>query len=217
MRRLGCSLVAIVVLLLLPGEAIASGGGGCYSPITDRPGSTVDIKNFCFDPAVVRIGEGEEVSWTNRDKVEHNVYAGPIWGSRTMRLGDRVTVRFDRAGVFTYACIFHPGMVGTVIVGDGYSGSVIRGQEARIEVTEFLRADEVDETTASGESATARVEMQVIAAGIEPAAAEASERSSLWGPVIALLVIAALCLFALVTGRSVRRREDKDTDDILRR
>jgi plastocyanin len=216
MRRLGCSLVAIATLLLLPGEAVASGGGGCYSPITDRATSTVKMKNFCFDPAVVRIDEGEEIAWTNLDEVKHNLYAGPIWGSRTMRESDRTTVSFERAGVFTYVCAYHPGMVGTVVVGDGYSGPVIRGEKAGIHVTGFERAEEVAKTAALGFSPTAPVEMQVISAKAAPAAADAGARSSLWGPVIALLVIAALCLFALVTGRSARRRE-KEEDDILRR
>lgn len=218
MRRLWCSLTVIVAVSLLPGEAVASGGGGCYGPIKDRPGPEVRMKNFCFDPAVVRIPKGDEVTWTNLDESKHNIYAGPLWGTRTLREYDETTVRFDRAGIFTYVCNYHPAMVGTVVVGDGYSGPVIGGKDAGIKVTDFVRAEPKKTADLSDTSDTGPLGMQAVAAEADPvAAAEASSRSSLWGPLIALLVIAALCLFALVTGRSVRRREPEDKENILRK
>ena len=218
MRRLGCVSIVAVALSLLPGEAMASGGAGCYGPIKDRPGPDVKMKNFCFDPAVVRIPQGEEVAWTNLDQTKHNVYAGPLWGTRTLREGDVTTVRFDRAGVFTYVCAYHPGMVGTVVVGDGYSGPTIGGKAAGIEVTGFERAEGEKTAALSHSSATGRLGMEVVAAQAAPiAAADTNSRSSLWGPAIALLVIAALCVFALVTGRSAGRRKDDEENDILRK
>lgn len=214
MRRLGCVFVVIAGLTVVPISPAASGGGGCYGPIKDRRASSVKIKDFCFDATVVRIPKGGEVEWTNLDEVKHNVYAGPLWGTRVLREGDRTTVRFGREGIFSYVCIFHGGMTGTVVVGDGYSGPTIRLREADIKVTSFERkrprrvsdANGSDSTPFAGEVAAAKA-----------APAEANERSSLWGPAIALMVIAALCAFALVMGRSVRRHEDDEENNILRK
>ena len=214
MRRLGCVFVVIAGLTLVPISSAASGGGGCYGPIKDRRASSVKMKDFCFDPAVVRIPKGGEVEWTNLDEVKHNVSAGPLWGTRVLREGDRTTVRFSREGIFSYVCILHTGMAGTVVVGDGYSGPTIRGKAADIKVTSFERkrprrvsdADGSDSTPFAGEAAAAKA-----------APPDAGERSSLWGPAIALMVIAALCAFALVTGRSAGRRKENEEDNILRK
>jgi hypothetical protein len=58
------------------------------------------------------------VTWTNRDKVEHTVTGvGREWGDyEPMMEGGTANNRFDKAGVYPYFCVFHPGMVGAVVV-----------------------------------------------------------------------------------------------------
>jgi plastocyanin len=99
--------------------ALASGGGGCGRPLTDRNGVSVAIKDFCFGPTVIRLRAGQSVTWTNRDPFVHTVLgANGLWGSFEELGPDQTVVyRFDRTGVFPYACTVHTGMVGAVVVG----------------------------------------------------------------------------------------------------
>lgn len=106
------------------GPAAASGGGGCGGPMTEGTGSTVVIRRSCFTPTVLHVAPGTDVSFVNRDPLPHNVLgAGGEWGSFE-RLPRRApaTYRFEQEGTFAYACLYHPGMIGTVVVGNGVGG-----------------------------------------------------------------------------------------------
>jgi plastocyanin len=105
----------------VPATAAASGGGGCGAKVSDEPGTTVDIRDFCFAPTVLRAEPGETITFSNLDTTGHTVLgANGSWGSFDMlhpRTGT-VSYRFVRPGVYAYVCTYHPGMVGTVVVGD---------------------------------------------------------------------------------------------------
>ena len=105
--------------LIVPGTAVAGGGGHCGDPGVEEAGSEVTIEKGCFAPAVLHVEEGDTVTWTNNDPVDHNVMgAGAAWGSQAL-LGSRTfSRRFDSVGTYPYVCTFHPGMVGAVVVGD---------------------------------------------------------------------------------------------------
>ena len=52
----------------------------------------------------------------------HNVTAND-WGHwDDMYEGDRFTASFDEEGIFPFACTYHPGMSGAIVVGDGGTG-----------------------------------------------------------------------------------------------
>jgi hypothetical protein len=36
-----------------------------------------------------------------------------------MDFGDAYTATFDEAGIYPFACSYHPGMTGAIVVGDG--------------------------------------------------------------------------------------------------
>ncbi len=73
----------------------------------------------CFTPSTLHVDAGTTVTFVNRDPFEHNV-SGNGWGRfESMAQGDRVSARFDDDGIFAYACSIHPGMTGSVVVGDG--------------------------------------------------------------------------------------------------
>jgi plastocyanin len=116
-----CAVVALplTVAVVAVHPALASGGGGCGRPLTDRSGVSVAIKDFCFGPTVLRLRAGQSVTWTNRDPFVHTVLgANGLWGSfEELRRDQSVIYRFDRTGVFPYACTVHTGMVGAVVVG----------------------------------------------------------------------------------------------------
>lgn len=106
-----------------------AGGGGCHPDPTGKatvarvpagePGrALVDL--CAFQPTVLYVDEGTEVTWVNKDPFPHSVTGAYIqWGSeRFLSQGDELTERFDKSGVYPFYCLLHPGMVGTVVVGD---------------------------------------------------------------------------------------------------
>ena len=104
-----------VIIVMSP----ASAGGGCHTGVTEGHGMTVEMVEACFTPTVLSISPGETVTWVNRSGLVHNVTAN-LWGNfEDIADGDRVRMRFDDEGTYPYACTYHPGMSGVVIVGDG--------------------------------------------------------------------------------------------------
>jgi plastocyanin len=125
MRRgmLLCTIVAVVGVLGLPG--IASAGGGCHSGVTENDASgqddvTVRLIDACFTATTTAVDAGTPVTFVNMDDgVTHNV-GGNQWGHFDDLLpGDAFTVSFDEAGTYPFACTYHPGMTGAIVVGDG--------------------------------------------------------------------------------------------------
>ena len=97
----------------------ASAGGGCHSDPTSGSGETVEMVGACFTPTTLRIDPGATVTFVNRDPMTHDVTANG-WGRfEPMTEGDAFTVAFDEAGIYPYACTYHPGMTGAIVVGDG--------------------------------------------------------------------------------------------------
>ena len=121
-RRVMLMIVGMMLLVgVMPDVALASGGGGCGRAVTDADGTSVSIRNFCFGPTILRVPEGETVTWVNRDDVPHVVLgANAAWGGYgKVRGGGEVSYRFVSSGVYPYVCTYHPGMIGAVVVGNG--------------------------------------------------------------------------------------------------
>ena len=95
---------------------------------------SVTIADLAFAPRTVTIGEGDSVTWTNQDGVDHTA-TGSGFDSEAMGPGESSTIAFETAGTFAYACAIHPAMRGEVIVKpaapaataspDGGSGTAI--------------------------------------------------------------------------------------------
>ena len=77
----------------------------------------VEIKGFVFEPAVIRVKAGDMIVWENRDIVPHTATAvDGNWDSGDLPEGAAGKVTFIEAGTYSYSCLYHPGMQGTVIV-----------------------------------------------------------------------------------------------------
>jgi plastocyanin len=79
----------------------------------------VEIDNFSFTPASIKVKKGTTVTWTNKDSAPHTVTGvdsnkGPESG--TLNGNDTYTFTFDEVGTFGYICDFHPSMKGEVTV-----------------------------------------------------------------------------------------------------
>jgi plastocyanin len=79
----------------------------------------VNIDNFTFGPAELRVDAGTRVTWTNRDDIPHTVVdaAEPrMVKSPVLDTGDHFEHTFATPGTFHYFCSIHPHMQGTVVV-----------------------------------------------------------------------------------------------------
>lgn len=110
-----CVLFALAILDV---PALA-GGGGCHGGVTTGEGDTVEMVEACFTPTTLRISPGGAVTFVNVSPLVHNVTANG-WGQfGDLGEGDRFRATFDEAGTYPYACSYHPGMSGAIVVGDG--------------------------------------------------------------------------------------------------
>jgi plastocyanin len=112
-------LAVLAATVLAAAPASAGGGGGCHRPATEGSGDTLALTELCFSPTVLRVAPGSEVTIVNRDTIDHPLSRpGGEW-SWDGPIGDRTTVRLERAGTYPFFCYAHPGMVGVVVAGDG--------------------------------------------------------------------------------------------------
>lgn len=124
LRILALSTVEMIFLFIL-GVPVAAGGGGCHQGVTsadatDGDAPTIEMIDACFTPTTLQIEPGSQVTFVSRDvEFTHNV-GGNLWGHfEDMAEGDGFRATFDEAGTYPYACSYHPGMTGAIIVGDG--------------------------------------------------------------------------------------------------
>ena len=64
-----------------------------------------------------------------------------------MAKGDAFTATFDGAGIYPFACQYHPGMTGAIVVGDGKGA----GSGAGITVEPFSAPDPETVTRVGGQ------------------------------------------------------------------
>jgi plastocyanin len=108
-----------VAALAVPAVPASAGGGGCHGDATAGAGDTVEIADGCFGPTTLKVDPGETVTFMNLDPYVHNVSAAG-WGHlNDLHQGDSFQATFADAGVYPFACQYHPAMVGAVVVGDG--------------------------------------------------------------------------------------------------
>ena len=96
---------------------------GCTESETDGPGvNEVWLENLAFDPATKTITAGTMITWTNKDNNIHTVTSGTrgnpdgLFVSGDLNLNGTFSYTFDSVGTFTYFCVYHVGMDGSIIV-----------------------------------------------------------------------------------------------------
>ena len=122
MRRGRTGALAIMLALAAAGmwpAGAAAGGGGCYGGATQGEGDRVEMAKACFTPNVLRVDPGTEVTFVNLDPMTHNVSATGWGTAQDLEKGDSFTATFADEGTFPYACMYHYGMTGAIVVGDG--------------------------------------------------------------------------------------------------
>ena len=129
MRRRPLVLLSTLSLLVLVGLATASAasaGDPCFHATDNRPPATtgattsVAIADCVFAPTVSVVPVGATVTWRNTSFQGHEVVGSNLeWGAhdKVLQQGDTIGWTFDKAGVYAYSCMLHPGMTGTIVVG----------------------------------------------------------------------------------------------------
>lgn len=81
----------------------------------------MDQRNLQFDPFVLIVPVGADVSFPNRDSVRHHVYSfspTKVFELKLYGKDDTRSVRFERPGVVALGCNIHDNMVGFIKVVD---------------------------------------------------------------------------------------------------
>ncbi|PYP40427.1 MAG: hypothetical protein DMD48_03425 [Gemmatimonadetes bacterium] len=129
--RLCCGL--LLASLVACGSSTGYGGNPPPPPPPPAPppppGTVfVTISEYQFSPDTITIAKSTPVRWTNSGTVPHTATAdngsfdsGTLGGTGTDPYGnpiqgDKYDHTFTTAGTFTYYCMFHAQMHGTVIV-----------------------------------------------------------------------------------------------------
>ena len=79
----------------------------------------VTIKQYAYGSGSLNIKQGDTVTWTNRDDVQHDVVVtdGPgHFRSPLLSKGQSWRHTFATAGTYSYTCSLHPDMRGSVAV-----------------------------------------------------------------------------------------------------
>ncbi|MGH2751352.1 MAG: cupredoxin domain-containing protein [Actinomycetota bacterium] len=136
-----------ILILCLALVAVACGNVGENEPaandsatgeqgdIQSSPASEIAIRGIAFVPATFEVDAGTEVTWVNKDPVDHTVTSGiqreqgvpgvekdkPArpdgrFDESLPEQGDAFTSTFDEPGTYTYYCDVHAGMTGEIEV-----------------------------------------------------------------------------------------------------
>jgi plastocyanin len=167
--------------LLLPAPA-AVAGGGCHGGATTGRGDTVEMRDACFTPSTLWIDPGDTVTFVNQDPLTHNISATG-WGNfDVMNQGDLFRATFSAPGIYPYACMYHPGMTGAIVVGDGTGAgngdavTVAADQPSSPSLDAALAAAEPQAPLATGSSGVGWVAGGAIGLGLGLAAGFAVRR-----------------------------------------
>jgi len=124
------SFVQVAVFVFMIGTALAAP----FLP-TARAAATVsvEIKNLAFNPSSITIAPGDTVIWYNNETSTHHSVTSdtgvsPSFDSGEIVAGATWSHTFDTGGTFTYHCMYHSSMHGTVTVQTGipeFSSSIL--------------------------------------------------------------------------------------------
>ena len=70
-----------------------------------------------FQPAELVVDRGDTIVWKNDDFLPHTATARDgAWDSKSIDAGKSWSYVADKAGRYSYYCVFHPNMQGTIEV-----------------------------------------------------------------------------------------------------
>ena len=106
-RSSTAALVCVLALVL---------GGAASGTAAAATRHTVVIGAVKYEPEKLTVNRGDTVIWVNKDPFPHTVTARGAFDSHIIPAGKSWKYTALRAGEYSYACIFHPNMKGTLTV-----------------------------------------------------------------------------------------------------
>lgn len=77
----------------------------------------VHISKFKFDPAEIEVKSGDIIEFDNQDFAPHTATAkDKSFDTKDLKKDATAQITAGKAGIYDYACTYHPGMVGKIIV-----------------------------------------------------------------------------------------------------
>ena len=76
----------------------------------------VTLQQMAFGPLPATIHVGDTIEWTNNDIFLHSATARDKSFDVELKPKAHLRTTFHKAGTFSFACRYHPGMVGTLVV-----------------------------------------------------------------------------------------------------
>lgn len=113
-KRLGAVDPQNAIVFFRPDEA-------AQIPIVPSPPATVTMRNKMFDPTVLSVNVGTEISFPNADRVIHNAFSTTRQNEFDLGFynqGEERRWTFNNPGLVKVFCNVHQGMVGYVMVMD---------------------------------------------------------------------------------------------------
>jgi plastocyanin len=85
--------------------------------LTSRDTVTISMNGNSFNPANPTISKHTSVIWYNNSGVTHTSTSYTnVWSTGDIAPGGSKSTLFDAIGTFSYHCIYHSGMAGTITV-----------------------------------------------------------------------------------------------------
>jgi plastocyanin len=196
--------------------APVAAGDSCYHgfdlpPRTETTEPQVKLMPCAFAPTVVRVAPGTTVQFFSGPDFVHLITgANQEWGSRDEEIqpDSVVAYRFDKAGIYPFACALHRGMSGTIVVGDGVAATGAGAAGAA--VVKVTSPADPDASSASAAAAAAiaasKTEGNPAATAAAPASGAPASASATAAPmtVVALIGLLGVAFIAVLAAR--RRR-----------
>ena len=92
--------------------------GGEMKNIDSAKQNKIEIKDFAFNPQILTVKAGENVTWINRDEEPHTIVSveKQFKKSTALDTDQEFTITAGAPGTYTYFCSVHPKMTGTIVV-----------------------------------------------------------------------------------------------------
>ncbi len=198
-RRVLAAIPAVLLMLMLvlpatPATAGGGGRGGIHCGEIEAPSAArrVNAQAFCFAPRNLVVKPGDAVTFVNYDEADHTVTSTQGgWGAK-FAAGGWFEIRFPKAGAYPYFCVLHPGMNGTVVVGDS---TAIADLESPVVVNEGVSTGKA----ASTDTATTVAESKPLASS--------SKGTPVGASVVMVSLVPAVAVAAYALGRRRGRAE----------
>ena len=111
---------AALSLAVMCGTALVHGGhAAAAASAAPAAPAQITIRNYSFDPGVLKVTTGATVRWINTDGDVHTIKSqdGPeAFQSPALDSGGHYSFTFRHPGTYKYICSVHPFMHGVIVV-----------------------------------------------------------------------------------------------------